>query len=66
MGKDKSWTSPPREEVQRAAVRLKQINRQQMLLRPVEVEKLVEEDHPVRAIWELVGRLNLEPFYAEH
>jgi transposase len=36
-----------------------------MLLRPVEVEKLVEEDHPVRAIWELVGRFNLEPFYAE-
>jgi transposase len=36
-----------------------------MLLRPVEVEKLVEEDHPVRAIWELVGGLNLESFYAE-
>jgi transposase len=64
MEKDKSWTTPPREEAQRA-VRLKQINRQQMLLRPVEVEKLVEEDHPVRAIWELVGRLDLEPFYAE-
>ena len=30
----------------------------------MEVEKLVEKDHPVRAIWELVGRLNLEPFYA--
>jgi transposase len=64
MEKDKSWTVPPREEAQRA-VRLKQINRQQMLLRPVEVEKLVEQDHPVRAIWELVGRLDLEPFYAE-
>jgi transposase len=44
-------------------VRRKEINRQQLLLRPVEVEKLVEKDHPVRAIWELVGRLNLEPFY---
>ena len=63
MEKDKSWTTPPREEAQRA-VRLKQINQQQMLLRPVEVEKLVGEDHPVRAIWELVGRLDLEPFYA--
>jgi transposase len=47
------------------AVRRKPINRQQLLLRPVEVEKLVEEGHPVRAIWELVGGLNLEPFYAE-
>jgi len=64
MEKDKSWTVPPREEAQRA-VRLKQINRQQMLLRPVEVEKLVEQDHPVRAIWELVGRLDLGPFYVD-
>jgi transposase len=47
------------------AVRRKPINRQQMLLRPVEVEKLVDPGHPVRAIWELVGRLNLEAFYAE-
>jgi transposase len=31
----------------------------------VEVEKLVDLNHPVRAIWELVERLNLEPFYAE-
>jgi transposase len=46
-------------------VRRKEINRQQLLLRPVEVEKLVDLSHPVRAIWELVGRLNLEPFYAE-
>jgi transposase len=46
-------------------VRRKEINRQQLLLRPVEVEKLVDWNHPVRAIWELVGRLNLEPFYAE-
>ena len=47
------------------AVRRKPINRQQMLLRPVEVEKLVDPGHPVRAIWELVGRLNLAVFYAE-
>jgi transposase len=46
-------------------VRRKEINRQQLLLRPVEVERLVDLGHPVRAIWELVGRLNLEPFYAE-
>jgi transposase len=63
MEKDKSWTVSPKGEGQRP-VRLKPINRQQLLLRPVEVEKLVEKDHPVRAIWELVGRLNLEPFYA--
>ncbi len=46
-------------------MRRKEINRQQLLLRPVEVEKLVDLGHPVRAIWELVERLNLEPFYVE-
>jgi transposase len=64
MEKDKAWTVPPKGEGQRP-IRSKPINRQQMLLRPVEVEKLVEEGHPVRAIWELVGRMNLQPFYAE-
>ena len=61
MEKDKSWIVPLKEE-QPPRVRRKPVNRQQLLLRPVEVEKLVEEDHPVRAIWELVGQLNLEPF----
>ena len=64
MGNDNTPVTPLRGEEQRR-VRRKEINRQQLLLRPVEVEKLVDLDHPVRAIWELVGRLNLEPFYAE-
>lgn len=64
MEKDKPWTVSPKGEGQRP-IRSKPINRQQILLRPVEVEKLVEGDHPVRAIWELVGGMNLEPFYAE-
>ena len=44
--------------------RLKPINRQQSVLRPVDVEQLVEADHPVRAIWELMGRLLPESFWA--
>jgi transposase len=39
------------------------VNRQQLLLRSVDVEKLVEEDHAVRAIWDLVDRADLESFY---
>jgi hypothetical protein len=34
-----------------------------MSWRAVDVEKLIGEDHPARAIWALVGRLNLTPFY---
>ena len=45
--------------------RLKRVNRQQLLLRTVNVEELVESDHAVRAIWELVGGLDRSRFYED-
>jgi hypothetical protein len=48
-----SQPEPPRQP------RFQPINRDQWLLRPVEVEKLVAPDHLVRAIGELTGRLDL-------
>ena len=45
-------------------VRVRAIDRQQLVLRPVDVERLVAEDHPVRAVWEFVGRLDLSALYA--
>lgn len=45
------------------APRLKPINRKQLLLRPVDVERLVPEDHEVRAIWEFTGHLDLTAYY---
>lgn len=48
-----------------ALVRCKPVERNQLLLRPVDVEKLVGLSHAVRAIWELVGDLDLKPYYAE-
>lgn len=47
------------------AARVKVINRQQLLLRPVDVDQLVGWDHPVRGIWELVGGLDLSRYYAD-
>jgi hypothetical protein len=38
------------------------VNRQQMSWRAVGVEKLIGKDHPARAIWELVGRLESSAF----
>jgi transposase len=41
---------------------IRSVNRQQMSWRAVDVEHLIGEDHPARAIWALVGRLNLSTF----
>jgi transposase len=56
--------TPTAGGVEPAKPRSKAIDRQQMRLHPVEVERLVEPDHAVRAIWELVGRRDLSGFYA--
>jgi len=42
---------------------IRYVNRQQMSWRAVDVERLIEENHPARAIWALVGRLDLSRFY---
>src|SRR6202030_2640041 len=42
---------------------IRPINRQQMSWRAVDVERLIGEDHRARAIWTLVGRLDLSRFY---
>jgi transposase len=42
---------------------IRHVNRQQMSWRAVDVERLIAEDHAARAIWELVGRLDLGSFY---
>lgn len=42
---------------------IRRINREQMLWRAVDVEQLIGKDHPARAIWDLVGRLDLAGFY---
>ena len=41
------------------------VNRQQMSGRAVDVERLIDEDHLARAIWALVGGLDLKRFYQE-
>lgn len=41
------------------------VNRQQMSWRAVDVDRLIGEDHPARAIWDLVGSLDLTRFYEE-
>ena len=42
--------------------RLRPVDRSQLVWRVVDVENLIEQDHPARAIWALTGELDLEPF----
>ncbi|HYN24758.1 MAG TPA: IS1182 family transposase [Pyrinomonadaceae bacterium] len=51
------------EEKRRARVQV--VDRAQTVLRLVDVEQLVGEEHAVRAIWELVGQLDLSEYYQE-
>ena len=52
-----------RDEGERCApARLKEVNRSQLLLRTVDVERLISEEHPARAIWEFVGKLDLSGY----
>ena len=48
-----------------ARPRLAAINRRQMVMRTVDVELLIDEDHSARSIWELVGRLDLSLYHAQ-
>lgn len=56
--------APPQAAAQAPAprARIKPVDRSQLMMRPVEVERLVEEDHPARAIWEFVGQLDLSGY----
>jgi len=47
-----------------AQPRVRAVDRTQLTWQMVDVERLIEADHPARAIWELVGRLKLDSFYA--
>jgi transposase len=64
MQNDKSLESSGNPDGQ-DRVRCKPVQRRQLLLRTVDVEKLVGPGHAVRAIWELAGKLDLRAFYAE-
>jgi transposase len=41
------------------------VDRRQLVMRTVDVELLIDEDHSARSIWELVGRLDLSLYYAQ-
>lgn len=60
----KLWPRVAAEKTEdKPPARVKEVQRNQMVLRPLEVEKLLGPEHPARAIWDLVGGCDLERFY---
>jgi transposase len=48
----------------RRGVRLREANREQLSWGRIDLEGQLPEDHPARAIWAVVGRLDLAAFYS--
>lgn len=58
------WSRREREKSEdKPPARVKTVQRDQLVLRPLEVEQLLGPEHPARAIWELVGECDLGRFY---
>jgi len=53
----------PVEPASNARPRVKPVDRSQLTWQMLDVERLIEAEHPARAIWELVGQLKLDGFY---
>ena len=51
--KSEASDSKPRYEV---------IDREQLCWRPIDIERLIGAEHPARAVWEFIGRLDLSPY----
>jgi len=41
------------------------IDREQLCWRPIDIERLIGAEHPARAVWEFIGRLELSPYQEE-
>jgi transposase len=48
-----------------ARPRLKAVNRNQLVMRTLDLEKSIPEDHPARAIWAMVERLDMSSYEAK-
>ena len=53
---------PAPESVAERKRRYEYINREQLVFRTIDVEQLIAADHPARAVWEFMGKVDLSAF----
>ena len=63
MADKNGWKSAGYPQDKQPQPRLKDIDRKQTFLRVVDIGGLVEEDHEVRALWEILGGVDLSRYY---
>ena len=54
-----------RSEASVGKPRYEEIDREQLCWRPIDIERLIGADHPARAVWEFIGRLDLSAYQEE-
>lgn len=59
-----AWVRPAAPAPVPAPARVKLVDRNQRVWRSVDVEELLNQEHPARAIWALSAQLDLSRFYA--
>ena len=52
-------------EVSVGKPRYEVVDREQLCWRPIDIERLIGAEHPARAVWEFIGRLDLSPYQEE-
>jgi len=57
-------TPPPPEPSPVGPPRLRQADRQQVVMRPASLDSLLPDDHRARVVWEFVQGVDLSPLYA--
>jgi len=63
--RDNFSPSPQEEKKEKGEPRIRKVDRRQMVFHPVEIDRLIPDDHEARAIWELTGSLDLSRYYEQ-
>ena len=65
VGREGEGQGKRKSEMSLGKPRYEAIDREQLCWRPIDIERLIGADHPARAVWEFIGRLDLSAYQQE-